>query len=412
MSHSQETKDVVLSLLEEGWPVKDISKDLNIPKRTIRHWRQLARDKDIVSEETVDKYIRREQKSKQRLQDTLRITRKQVRQQNRLDSSLSDLTKQLIDVFKDRQFSDHRKHDSNTKEAEPVTCVLHLSDWHMNEIIDLQTNTYNIDVASKRAHKLLSKFSEIADRSGCTDVVILMSGDMIGSDRHKDELISMAGNRASALFVIIDFLQQMINNLANKYNVTVGGVCGNESRIDHEIGWVDRIASHSYDYVILKILEIVYTKSNLVHIIPPTSPHELVVNIQGKNILVTHGHSLSRTASTAKIESEVQKLIARYSSQHEVRIDYVIMGHIHSAYISNFFSRSASLSGGNAYSQNGLNLNSRASQNVYAVSVSGIDGTNICLQEYDSYEGFKYDKRLVIQNTSSFPVEEVVHFID
>ena len=122
---------------------------------------------------------------------------------------------------------------------------------------------------------------------------------------------------------------------------------------------------------------------------------ELVVNIAGHNVLLMHGHSVK-----GKIESSVAQVKGRYVAQG-CKLDYIIFGHIHSTRIGDTYGRSASLVGANAYSEKALNLESRASQNVYVFYNDGNrDGIKIDLQSYDD-KGYEISKELESYNAKS-----------
>ena len=92
---------------------------------------------------------------------------------------------------------------------------------------------------------------------------------------------------------------------------------------------------------------------------------------------------------------------SRYAS-HGVGIDYVICGHIHSAYVSDMFSRSSGLPGSNAYSDRALNLNGKASQNAYVIwGDKSIDAYKIDLQNVEHVEPYHYDKTLDLTDRNS-----------
>jgi calcineurin-like phosphoesterase family protein len=77
-----------------------------------------------------------------------------------------------------------------------------------------------------------------------------------------------------------------------------------------------------------------------------------------------------------------------------VKIDFVISGHIHSARVGDTYGRSSSLVGANAYSEKNLNLEGRASQNIYVFYKNKtIDGIKIDLQHYDD-KGYDISKEL------------------
>jgi predicted MPP superfamily phosphohydrolase len=96
------------------------------------------------------------------------------------------------------------------------------------------------------------------------------------------------------------------------------------------------------------------------------------------------------------------KAQAKFIQSLDTKIDYVLSGHIHEAYISDMFGRSGSTVGNNAFNFDGLNITGRASQNCYVVSPAGsIHGFKIDLQDVDHIEGYDIQKSLEAYHAKS-----------
>jgi hypothetical protein len=108
-----------------------------------------------------------------------------------------------------------------------------------------------------------------------------------------------------------------------------------------------------------------------------------------------HGQQMN-----SNISKQSQQIKGKYSDKN-IKIDYIIFGHIHECLIADFYARSSSLCGANAYSDYSLQLTSRASQNIHFVSKDGINTMKVDLQEYDDYEGYDIDETLEAYNAKS-----------
>ena len=125
-------------------------------------------------------------------------------------------------------------------------------------------------------------------------------------------------------------------------------------------------------------------------------PLETVVDVAGKHILLIHGNGHGFASKTGNLESAYQKLKAKYSGLG-VKIDYMLCGHIHSAYVSDWFARSSGLPGNNHYSEKALGLDGRASQNCLVIHKNGnIDSIKVDLQNVDGVEGYLFDKTAAV----------------
>ncbi len=331
-------------------------------------------------------------KQKQNLQDLNRIERKSFREHARVENAISEYTQRLIEIFERNKLSALvKKHKSNNK----AVGVIQFSDVHFNELVELESNSYDFTIASRRCKDFVSKAIKYFSTAKVKNVVVALTGDLLNSDRRLDELLAMATNRSKATFLAVDILQQVILHLNNHFNLTVLSVSGNESRVKKDWGWGDILATDNYDYTIFKMLEYLFKGSAIEFI--EGDPLEVVVEVAGQNLLCLHGNGSIKKSG---MESSVQQIIGRYGLKG-IDIDYIIFGHIHSARIGDNFSRSSSMVGSNDYAEKALNLSGRASQNCYIFYNNGNrDGIKIDLQNPVS-DGYDIDESLASYNAKS-----------
>ena len=195
-------------------------------------------------------------------------------------------------------------------EGENIVGVIQLSDLHFGERVDeVWGNEYNLEVAAKRLNKLANKAMKIFEANDVTEIFIACTGDFINSDRRLDEIVSNVNTRAKNVFSAVEILKQMILHLNTKFNVTVGTVCGNESRIRDDLGWVDFMAFDSFDAIIHFFLEYIFKDKEGVTILPMTDPLEKVIDVNGHHICMIHGHN--GIANDAAMENKVSRLIQK-----------------------------------------------------------------------------------------------------
>lgn len=419
---SKYTEDQVrrVSELSLSHTPTEISIILDIPRSTVSSWikrfpNPLAKETrtinlfDVVKQspdqEIVDKSVDLARKT-QRLMDSNRIERKTFREHARHVNAIEDLNKALINTFTMRKF----QANTNTVEYKPQEGVenppigvLQLSDLHLNMVVsDIQGNVFNLDIASKRLYKHVATSINQFKAEGVQKVVLALTGDLVKNIQHLSEISSNSISRSNCVFIAVDFFSQIIKHLNDEgFNVVVASVVGNESRTMEHIHETDFLASDSFDLMIHKILHLVWDNKPGVTFIPMTNMVECQLKLYNTNILLVHGNLHGRLASTAGIESQTDKLVARYS-QLGIKIDYVICGHIHQAFISDKFARSGGLPGNDEYAGRKLNLFGRASQNSYIVYEDGtINGYKNDLQYTNGWLGYPYDDiaaKLSIQN--------------
>ena len=359
----------------------DVSVDyLRKQIKSIVHF--LIADADIV------KYNIKLAKQKQKFQDLNRIERKAFREDSRQENALVEYNTEIIKLL--------NRHSLNTKinkkkHKTEAAIVVQLADLHLNELVEIESNKYDFNIAAKRLQKYAYKVKEYVKFHKANKVLIAITGDLINSDRRLDEKLAMATNRAKATFLGVHLLKYFILDINEVAEVQVCCVTGNESRITEYLGWVDMVASDNYDFTIFEMLRLLLPDINFLR----GDALELVVEINGKNMLVIHGHQLGKMDS-----NQVGRVVSKYSAKGTI-IDFIICGHLHETMIRDNIARSASLVGSNAYSENALNLSGTAAQNIYCFTDDGRHDIRIDLQETDGWDGYDIKEELFAYNAKS-----------
>ena len=359
----------------------DVSVDyLRKQIKSIVHF--LIADADIV------KYNIKLAKQKQKFQDLNRIERKAFREDSRQENALVEYNTEIIKLL--------NRHSLNTKTNKKkhkteAAIVVQLADLHLNELVEIESNKYDFNVAAKRLQKYAYKVKEYVKFHKANKVLVAITGDLINSDRRLDEKMSMATNRAKATFLGVHLLKYFILDINEVAEVQVCCVTGNESRISEHLGWVDMVASDNYDFTIFEMLRLLLPDINFLR----GDALELVVEINGKNMLVIHGHQLGKMDA-----NQVGRVVSKYSAKGTI-IDFIICGHLHETMIRDNIARSASLVGSNAYSENALNLSGTAAQNIYCFTDDGRHDIRIDLQETDGWDGYDIKEELFAYNAKS-----------
>lgn len=377
-------------------------KGIKIGKETFRLLLQKAKRETSAIETSYDElglggealdYFEKLAHQKQKLQDINRIERKTWRSNARFSNAFEELEKELITLLEEKEINftcpKYNKEDG-------FIGVVQLSDLHFNECVDEQYNQYNWDIASKRLRKHIQECMCYFKAKNIKKVLIAMTGDITNSDKVLDKILQNATNRANALFLATLLLKSAIQELCNNgFEVFVTFCIGNEARVNDNIEYTNTLASNNFDFMLYHSLRLLLEKTGVVFL-TPKNVNESIVSINNRNLLLCHGH----LGITKDVEGSVQKLMAKYQ-QLGIKIDYVLMGHIHSAYCSDFFSRSGSLTGSNAYNFYGLNIHGKASQNCILLSPTSIVSIKNDLDDVSNVIGYTYPKEIESYNTKS-----------
>jgi len=339
-------------------------------------------------------------KKAQRFTDSNRIERSAFRDYARVDNATSEYNQKIIELLEKYNLSEFTF--SHNTYNDMAAGIIHLTDAHFNELVNLAINKYDFTVASKRCKLFVDEARQYFKAKNINNVLFAMTGDLLNSDRRLDELLNEATNRSKATFIATRIIELMLLDLNADFNVTVANVTGNESRVQKDVAWSNILATDNYDFTIFNILEYLFRGSKGINFTKSADPLEQIVKISGKNVLLIHGHQLKGNVDVA-----IQRLRGRYSARGTV-IDFVIFGHYHNALISDTFARGSSVVGSNEYSEKGKGYISRASQNIHILySRDRIDSIKIDLQDVVDIQGYDLKRELEIYDAKSSDNEKI-----
>ena len=336
-------------------------------------------------------------KSNQRTSDLNRIANKTFREHARIENAVSAYSSAIL-----TELEVHGKAlgkcPRRTGELSPdaAAIVVHLSDNHFNELVNLPTNRFDFEIAAKRLALLAQKTKLIGKAYGAERVVVFFGGDLMNSDRRLDELLAMSTNRARATLLAVHLYKQFLLDLRSEFFVDCFGITGNESRVKDDLGWVDAVATDSYDFTIYAMLQAVFDASEDKGMrFHDFQANEVIFSIHNETFLGLHGHQVNATD-----QKKCQAIIGKYGAKG-VRITHILCGHIHATVVSDYVSRNASLVGSNAYSEEALGFLSKSAQNIHVVTPQGLDGIKCDLQNVDGVEGYEIISKLAAYNAKS-----------
>lgn len=395
---TQITDEKYIELYLEGKTDTEIALYFGVSVRAAQRRGQKLRAKNILKYR-VDSDILKENvrltKQTQKIQDLNRIKNKSFREHARIENAVAELQSKLIELIETKTLPKSAYKGKKIAPSKTVGAVVHFTDLHFNELINLMCNKYDFTVAAQRLRKYVQDAKVYLKARNVKDICIAMTGDLMNSDRRLDELLSQATNRAKAVLLSTTLLEQVLLDFQLDFNLSVAHVIGNESRITKDVGWEEEVASDNYDTIIHGILKQIFKKSNINFI--EGSSTEKVIEITGQNILLIHGNQMKSTNMCKSIQS----MKGKYAAEGII-IDFVISGHYHNSKTGDTYSQASSLAGANAYSRDALQLESRASQNLHIFYSNGNrDSIKIDLQHVDGVEGYPINQELECYNAKS-----------
>ena len=350
----------------------------------------------LMDYETVETNVRLA-KANQRMSDENRIANKAFREHARIENAVTAYNEAILAELEQHgaALADCPRR-TGPLDPEAAALVVHLSDNHFNELVNLPTNRFDFEVASKRLALLAQKAKLLGKAYGVERIVVFFGGDLMNSDRRLDELLAMSTNRARATVLAVHLYKQFLLDLRADFFVDCFGVAGNESRAKDNLGWVDVVATDSYDFTIYAMLQAVFDaaedKGMRFH---DFQANEVVFSIHNETFLGLHGHQVNATD-----QKKCQAIIGKYAAKG-INVTHILCGHIHASVISDYVSRNASLVGSNAYSEEALGFISKAAQNIHIITPQGLDGFKADLQNVDGVDGYEIISRLAEYNAKS-----------
>jgi len=330
-------------------------------------------DVDFIAKPKIEESILNEnhklRKQLQKSRDDLRILRKSDRGEFRnheVYDSFMDSMFSIVDTYKRKNkpiisVSDNKK-----------VAIMQFSDHHICQKIDLPNNKYDVEIARDRLFRYIDKtVNEYLIPLNITEINIFFTGDLFNLDFLTDQLLTNQYVRAEAFVRGYDLYCEVVEYLLELgYSISIASILGNESRLNtrEHMSNVDYIAKDNFDYICHQMLK---RRFNDVKFLNEGDQLEDMINVNGKNIILTHGNNLKHS----NLMDSINKLKLRWQNYSGIYADYALFGHIHQSLIDSGFARSSSLCGGNSYSDKKLNIpSSTANQNLFLVGkdISGI----------------------------------------
>ena len=384
-----------IKLRKSGKTLFEISEVFGVSEKTAERFNRKVNQLLTQNDQEIIKENVKLAKKNQSVLDKNRIANKAFREQARVENAVEALQEEILKLLKEKSLPKSAFRQKKLSTSKKVGAIVHLTDLHFNELIDLMHNKYDFNIASQRLKKFIDNTKKYLKVHNIKDVCVAMTGDLINSDRRLDEILSQATNRAKAVLLSVTLLEQVLLDLQKDFNVSVAHVVGNESRITKDIGWAEEVASDNYDTIIHGMLKQLFKNSKIKFF--DGNSNQRIIEIVGQNILLQHGHQHKSTNASKNFQA-TKGLLASQG----IKIDFVISGHFHNAKIGDVFAQGSSLAGANAYSNDALQLESRASQNLHIFFDNGNrDSIKLDLQNVEDVDGYPIDKDLESYNAKS-----------
>ena len=256
------------------------------------------------------------EKMKIQYQDQRREYRKYVRESGRFDHLVSELTKSVKVLNKEKPL--FNTHKQKIRILENNEAVLMTSDWHIGANFKNYFAEYSIDIAKKRVKELTEKTVEYCLVNNVSTLHIELLGDSLDGAIHTSARIESEEDVISELMIYCEVLSEMINELSIFIPyIKVHSVIGNHTRITPNKK--ESITKENFERLVPFYLKARLTAIDNVEITNSSIDDTIdVYEVKGQTIFCVHGD----------LDSP-QNAVSKLSAMLKIFPDEVHMGHYH-----------------------------------------------------------------------------------
>ena len=256
------------------------------------------------------------EKMKIQYQDQRREYRKYVRESGRFDHLVSELTKSVKVLNKEKPL--FNTHKQKIRILENNEAVLMTSDWHIGANFKNYFAEYSVDIAKKRIKELTEKTVEYCLANNVSTLHIELLGDSLDGAIHTSARIESEEDVISELMIYCEVLSEMINELSIFIPyIKVHSVIGNHARTTPNKK--ESITKENFERLVPFYLKARLAAIDNVEITNSSIDDTIdVYEVKGQTIFCVHGD----------LDSP-QNAVSKLSAMLKIFPDEVHMGHYH-----------------------------------------------------------------------------------
>lgn len=256
----------------------------------------------------------------------------------KLDASEKEVArlKQQIGVYASLEGTRPKRISKTPSNAKgQASCVLLMSDWHVEELVDPAKvnylNKYTLEIADqsisevfRRSVMLLNHERQLAD---IKEVVVWFGGDFFSSFLHDELVEENQLHPLEATRWCMERMQGGIDLLAadpKTEKLRVVTSWGNHSRLTKK-RHIATGAENSLEYNMYRMMEAL-NKNPKIEWVVGTGYHN-IIEVQGKVCRFHHGDAMKYHGAIGGVTTTIEKAIKAWDS--EIKADYTFSGHFH-----------------------------------------------------------------------------------
>lgn len=224
--------------------------------------------------------------------------------------------------------------------------VLHLSDWHFEEIVKpaavMGLNEYDAGVAARRVYRVVRAFldwcrTQRAGGNAMPELLVALNGDFLTGVLHGLERHSSAPNVVRATLACGRLIALALRDLAANFpSVRVVGTVGNHGRLPDDKKVPTKDPTRSFDYIAYALARELLRETPHVAFTLPDS-YGAVYDVGGHTVYQGHGNFVKQQMGI--VGYGMRRFVANLAANmgaagHSLR--YALFGHFHQASSAEF----------------------------------------------------------------------------
>lgn len=326
------SKKEAIKLFKNGKNKSEISRQLNVPRTTVRRWLNDFSNTKTENTNEIEKITENDilKDRVHQLESIIKSNKKDSLSEHYVREKIIKLTSQEPNPPKWLT-------DINAYDKWNAVPTMFLSDLHWGEVVDPNQiggiNEYNIEIAQERLKNTVSTAINLLDMTHgeYPGIIVALGGDMLSGDIHEELSES---NEMPMMPVFLDLFENMIwaiKQFADQYgNVFVPCVTGNHSRTTRKPRAKSRNFTN-FDWLLYTLLEKHFENDDRIKFYIPDGP-DAIYKIYNTKYLLTHGDQFrggdSMIGALGPVIRGDHKKRSR-NGQIGLEYDCMIIGHWH-----------------------------------------------------------------------------------
>lgn len=290
-------------------------------KRLFDEWMQSQTTAGDNRVDVISVELEKEIYKKNQIIKILTSKNKELMSQICLKEDISDTIKQFTPII---ELKTPKKDCVKLEDIDAGTAILHLSDIHYGEVVDMNGVMYNCEIAEKRIKNIFEQFREFVGYAD--NMIIFANGDLINGSIHPE---FSRTNEKTSIEAVLDLSNILVSEIVDLYNnthshITIAFTVGNHARVLPGDVYYKKQVKENWEYMLGNIIKQQLSSYNDIEVVVSETPSS-IWEIEGLRFAVTHGDIFK---SLNNIRVNAAKFVEMNMTTSD-KLDCLLIGHFH-----------------------------------------------------------------------------------